>query len=393
MRTDRKHQQELEQQDTHDETALPALPLHCPWELSLTEQSIKKLVKNSQFFPPDVEGYDWFHSRRRIPNDEDDTSFEQNQNDRIKSTTHVTTLSEHDVHIGKILGRGGFCEVRLAYLNCSDEHTHTPYAIKYLSHSIIKRKGKKAFSRGAADLAIEARFLSLLSHENIIKLHYVSQGSFKENYNCLVDHGSILHNRECEIELRHLGYFLVLDHLHETLDHRIKHTYIPEVEHIIGESPNKHHYYHNPNPVSVCSHNCMHHSVGCPDRHWTFPQWMYHQSPLVNKDSSNIQAMQDLLIKRLVILRSAASAIRYLHYNNIIFRDIKPDNIGFYYTSNGEEIPKLFDFGLATELKKSSRVMAFSCHHGNQGETALYKLTGRTGYVKTILCRAYVPYA
>jgi len=82
--------------------------------------------------------------------------------------------------------------------------------------------------------------------------------------------------------------------------------------------------------------------------------------------------MRSLLAKRLVILRSTASAVKYLH-ENLLFR-VSSLIILDFHTSSGEEIPKLFDFGLAKELKASSRVPLSSC----SGET-VYKLTGRTG--------------
>ena len=46
--------------------------------------------------------------------------------------------------------------------------------MKYLSPS--KTTSTKVFQRGIADLAMEACFLSLLQHNNIINLHYVSGG-------------------------------------------------------------------------------------------------------------------------------------------------------------------------------------------------------------------------
>ena len=182
--------------------------------------------------------------------------------------------------------------------------------------------------------------------------------------------------------LHHLGYFIVLDHLHDTLYNRIKETYIPNVEMITGKSPTKH-------ECSTCI-GSQRYSIGTQQRRWldNIPQWLHHQASTSTKSNGNvIQAMRSLLVKRLEVIRSVASAVKYLHEHQIIFRDIKPDNIGFYYTSTGEEIPKLFDFGLVKELKKSSRVTGY-------GENALYKLTGKTGsrrYMspEVAFCHAY----
>jgi len=46
-----------------------------------------------------------------------------------------------------------------------------------------------------------------------------------------------------------------------------------------------------------------------------------------------------------------AEALYYLHSNNITFRDLKPDNVGF----DSYNVLKLFDFGLAKELRAEDR--------------------------------------
>jgi len=62
-----------------------------------------------------------------------------------------------------------------------------------------------------------------------------------------------------------------------------------------------------------------------------------------------------------------AAAMDFLHRKNIVFRDLKPDNIGF--DING--VLKLFDFGLAKELRGDERL-----------EDGLYKMTGCTGSIR-----------
>lgn len=69
------------------------------------------------------------------------------------------------------------------------------YAIKRLHHGL----GTLERARGTIDLAIEARFLSVLWHPNIVKMRAVGSGP------------SLHHN-----------FFIVMDRLYQTLDKRVK---------------------------------------------------------------------------------------------------------------------------------------------------------------------------
>jgi serine/threonine protein kinase len=77
------------------------------------------------------------------------------------------------------------------------------YAIKFLQRQAMV--DRDSFKRGAADLAIEARFLSTLSHPHIVTLHGVTAGSVESN---------VATGKEC-------GFFIIIDRLYDTLDRRI----------------------------------------------------------------------------------------------------------------------------------------------------------------------------
>jgi len=89
--------------------------------------------------------------------------------------------------------------------------------------------------------------------------------------------------------------------------------------------------------------------------------------------------MRELISEQLLTAFEIAKGTSYLHDKKIIFRDLKPDNCGF----NVSGVLKLFDFGLARELKESERL-----------KDGTYKMTGFTGalrYSKWILVKLISP--
>ena len=74
-------------------------------------------------------------------------------------------------------------------------------------------------------------------------------------------------------------------------------------------------------------------------------------------------AKNQLLMIRLKTAIDIASAVTYLHERRILFRDLKPANIGF----DPQNVLKVFDFGLAVEIP----------HHEDPETT--FKLAGNTG--------------
>ena len=79
--------------------------------------------------------------------------------------------------------------------------------------------------------------------------------------------------------------------------------------------------------------------------------------------------MHDLYVTRLQYAVNIADALEYLHRKRILYRDLKPANIGFDQEGN----IKLFDFGLAVELPMSEEC---------DGENATFPLSSNTGTSK-----------
>eukprot|EP00567_Pseudictyota_dubia_P013143 CAMPEP_0197438556 /NCGR_PEP_ID=MMETSP1175-20131217/5514_1 /TAXON_ID=1003142 /ORGANISM="Triceratium dubium, Strain CCMP147" /LENGTH=400 /DNA_ID=CAMNT_0042968307 /DNA_START=165 /DNA_END=1367 /DNA_ORIENTATION=+ len=76
---------------------------------------------------------------------------------------------------------------------------------------------------------------------------------------------------------------------------------------------------------------------------------------------------RNLFHERLGVTYDLCDAIDYMHGKNIIYRDLKPENMGV----DANDDIKLFDFGLAKELKSCDRL-----------EDGTYKLTGHTGSMR-----------
>ena len=298
---------------------------------------------------------------------------------------------------------------------CSNKKKHR-YAMKYLAPGIGENRidpagggRNKQFERGVADLAIEARFLALLSHENIIGLHYVSGGdSLGAQYNAEGgdnDDDGDDDDGDDDHHYRHqFGAFLLLDPLHESLARRIEDTYVPRVFGAIGRAKEsggngKSSPFRSSSLKSSMVGRIM--RIREPDRAGRTP----------SGGDLLLEAWRTQLVERLGGLRGVASALRYLHDDcNVVYRDVKPDNIGFQRVphvrchcgrrrrphqpssllgikmDNGgggictcyDEVPKLFDFGLAKELKPRYRKI-HPHHMDGRGDMDTYKLTAKSG--------------
>lgn len=85
-----------------------------------------------------------------------------------------------------------------------------------------------------------------------------------------------------------------------------------------------------------------------------------------------------LLKDRLLVAYDLTVAFQYMHDLRLVYRDIKPQNVGFDIRGD----VKVFDFGLMKSMDDRMKVLAKSERDGHSGEYhPTYKLTGFTGSI------------
>mmetsp|Transcript_6811 Transcript_6811/g.8482 ORF Transcript_6811/g.8482 Transcript_6811/m.8482 type:complete len:495 (+) Transcript_6811:174-1658(+) len=301
----------------------------------------------------------------------------QNEEERVESlldesnhslANQILQLDPHSISLGKVLGKGGFCVVYEADIpnrlkapsvsnddshhgthassgrsnadhtvpttitstdtstahrevGESDHHSagtdsaaHHDYCIKFLKTNVLLER--KKFARGIADLSIEAHFLASLNHPHILKIRGVPTGFtlFEPSS------PSFLASLTSKPGLEN-GCFLLLDRLAMTLDTKI-------------------------------------------NVNWKEAQIKW--SSFFNRTVQDIRGSKRRVfrLERITVALQLSQAMQYLHQHNICYRDLKPDNIGF----DIHDSLKLFDFGLAKELKDYKRHV-----------DGTYQLTANTG--------------
>lgn len=235
-------------------------------------------------------------------------------------------FEKNELQLGDLLGTGGFSDVHEICGFTENDSVKCLWNIKqslsrkYYRDSAIDQRGKAKyvvkhlkkkmlqnpdkFSIAASDLVVEAQLLSSLNHENILKVRGWAAGGISSYKDGYND-----------------SYFLILDRLDETLDLRIE-KWKMEIE--VNET--------------------------------------FQRLSLRNDENST-----NSILSRIKVAHQIACGLRYLHSKNIIFRDLKPNNVGIDSTGT----VKIFDFGLARELPQK-------CQNIND----IYSMSGMIGTLR-----------
>lgn len=230
----------------------------------------------------------------------------------------------------RFLNKGKFGHVRLvrlkgglASLRQKDSRdSSNPIEDDHHHHLFLASKTVNLYAPDPLDaakqLANEARILSRLHHENVIKLKGVCSEGFSESF----DNSS-------------RGYFLLFDILDATLKHRLWQWRREK-----GRSST---LFKKLRFKGSSIHQKLFNRLSCSSA----PEQRHYQECEREEMYNRIQDADMIGIAR---------GLEYLHSQQIILRDLKPANIGYYRNWNnsngGEWTVKLIDFGMAQNAKE-----------------------------------------
>jgi len=327
------------------------------------------------------------YARKRLRGQDNNS---EHAHDNSDANTSVQEISHSQITLGRQLGKGAFSSVYSIKsvskkTDDADEVKSEKMVVKFLRTKLYDNHG--LFAASAADLVKEGNILSTLCHTNVIRLHAVSSldgvGAYSNGY--------------------HDAYFLVLERLKCTLTDRVqnwqsRHKELFQAAELGG------HYDPAAQFMNVSNHSSSWKSklsssfrskkssddlledsartTASNETNYTSTSSSSAESCFEFNNNATLSKTR-LLEERLDVIQQLADAIAYLHDNNVIHRDLKPDNIGF----DADGVLKVFDFDIARVVptnmyheeapEESSVFQSSSASKLNKDETFL--MTQRVG--------------
>jgi len=204
----------------------------------------------------------------------------------VRSSDGISLVNREELTIGRLLGKGAFSEVHEV------QYKGASFAMKHLKLRLMSQP--ENFRLAASELAVEAHMLASFSHPNILRIRgwaYNGISSFADG--------------------RHDSFFLLLDSLDETLDHRIA-TWTKEAassasdEHRMPQQPQSHQGLVSGIWRRLSMNTAVSTSSASPE--------------LTELERMQEQKRSNLYMEKLGIATEIASALTYLHEMGVIFR-------------------------------------------------------------------------